>query len=202
MNKELVLAVFKEPLNWLDGYKGEATIYCKGSNQYIPLPNVGREANTYLHHIVSNYNKLADYTIFAQGNPFDHSSNFLDVVNKNSVEDMWRENIKKYPASLMRRHKLLGLGEHKMFKLGYNINDHYRNLINSNVSAIRKTMQVEYTGVLHKVWGAMWVVPKYNILSKPLQIYQDLLLTSKYEDFGICMEWLWFELFDKGIKYL
>lgn len=36
------------------------------------LPNVGREANTFLHHIVKHYHDLADETIFLQGHPFDH----------------------------------------------------------------------------------------------------------------------------------
>ena len=31
-----------------------------------PLPNVGRESHTYLHHIVSNYDSLADWTVFSQ----------------------------------------------------------------------------------------------------------------------------------------
>ena len=31
-----------------------------------PLPNVGREGGTYIHHIVENYDRLANYTIFSQ----------------------------------------------------------------------------------------------------------------------------------------
>ena len=38
----------------------------------IALPNRGREAGTWLHHIVSNYDRLADRTVFMQGDPFDH----------------------------------------------------------------------------------------------------------------------------------
>lgn len=33
----------------------------------IPLPNVGREAHTYLHHILENYDALAGVTVFAMG---------------------------------------------------------------------------------------------------------------------------------------
>ncbi len=32
----------------------------------IQLPNVGRETHTYLHHIVSRYDSLADWTVFSQ----------------------------------------------------------------------------------------------------------------------------------------
>ena len=33
----------------------------------IQLPNIGRESHTYLHHIVSRYDTLADVTLFLQG---------------------------------------------------------------------------------------------------------------------------------------
>jgi hypothetical protein len=32
----------------------------------VPLENVGREGHTYLHHIVKNYENLADWTVFSQ----------------------------------------------------------------------------------------------------------------------------------------
>ena len=48
----------------------------------ITLPNVGRESDTYLHHIITNYNKLADTTIFTQGDPFTHSPDFLKLLEK------------------------------------------------------------------------------------------------------------------------
>jgi hypothetical protein len=41
-----------------------------------PLPNVGREAHTYLTHILERYDSLADITVFCQGHPFDHAPDF------------------------------------------------------------------------------------------------------------------------------
>ena len=35
-----------------------------------PLPNVGREAHAWLHHLADRYDSLPDWTIFAQGHPF------------------------------------------------------------------------------------------------------------------------------------
>ncbi len=40
------------------------------------LPHVGREAFSYLTHIVTRYDSLADITVFAQGKPFDHVPDF------------------------------------------------------------------------------------------------------------------------------
>lgn len=74
---QLVLARYQEDLDWLQGQNWPRTvIYAKGRSQSpldvdfdfveIRLPNIGREVHTYLHHIVHNYDSLADITIFSQ----------------------------------------------------------------------------------------------------------------------------------------
>ncbi|MFQ3670527.1 MAG: DUF3431 domain-containing protein [Verrucomicrobiia bacterium] len=75
---ELVVARCCEPLDWLrrvpDSWR--ITIYNKGTPlpiPSIPLPNIGREAHTYLHHLVSRRHNLALQTVFVQGHPFDHA---------------------------------------------------------------------------------------------------------------------------------
>lgn len=79
---ELVVAHYQENLNWLRKVPApiRKTVYTKAESAltsfHKTLPNVGREAHTYLHHIVSQYGSLADYTIFCQGKPFDHAFDF------------------------------------------------------------------------------------------------------------------------------
>lgn len=80
---ELVVARYLEDLGWLRKRPANlrVTVYDKSPDQSagpeaLPLPNVGREAHTYLHHIVSRYDTLADWTIFCQGKPFDHAYDF------------------------------------------------------------------------------------------------------------------------------
>jgi hypothetical protein len=73
---ELVVAHCREDLSWLRKVPAafRVTVYSKGGDAVpaAPLPNVGREAHTYLHHIVDRYESLAARTVFAQGRPFDH----------------------------------------------------------------------------------------------------------------------------------
>ena len=75
---ELVVARYREDLAWLRRVPRavRVSVYDKsGDDPYPgaqPLPNVGREAHTYLHHIVSRYDALAELTVFSQGKPFDH----------------------------------------------------------------------------------------------------------------------------------
>ena len=75
---ELVVARYSENLNWLENIPGEiaTVVYDKGAEPLpnaVPLPNVGREAHGYLHHICERYEDLADITVFCQGKPFDHA---------------------------------------------------------------------------------------------------------------------------------
>ncbi len=85
---ELVVARHEEDLRWLRKVPASfrITIYNKGSTQALPesllgrdgtsvisLPNIGREAHTYLTHLFCRYHSLADVTVFCQGHPFDHA---------------------------------------------------------------------------------------------------------------------------------
>ena len=87
---ELVVARYQEDIAWLRKRPGNlrVTVYDKSDEAVTelagvtvwPLPNVGREAHTYLHHIVSRYDTLADWTIFCQGKPFDHAFDFKKTL--------------------------------------------------------------------------------------------------------------------------
>lgn len=72
---EFVIAHFNEDLSWLDKYSNHTHVYHKGKEtvpwyqfrQWDRLPNVGREGHTYLHHIITSYDHLADVTVFLPG---------------------------------------------------------------------------------------------------------------------------------------
>lgn len=93
IKSEIVVARYNEDLAWLNKLDDNIiiTVYNKGENnivkinkpnvKIIKLPNIGRESHTYLHHIISNYDNLADQIIFCQGDSIFHSPNFLDLIN-------------------------------------------------------------------------------------------------------------------------
>lgn len=96
--KRLVVSHYNENLDWLndiDSSKIETYIvYHKLNNSNlstyldqeqldsnnIALANIGREAHTYLFHIINNYHNLYDIEIFCQGNPFEHAFNFIETI--------------------------------------------------------------------------------------------------------------------------
>ena len=92
---ELVVARHEEDLRWLRRVPEaiRTTIYNKGLTPALPegfelrqgsrvltLPNVGREAHSYLTHFVECYDSLALVTVFCQGRPFDHAPDFHDIL--------------------------------------------------------------------------------------------------------------------------
>lgn len=84
-------------MDWTDSF-GTCTIYNKGRDDLsslqrersVRLPNVGREAHTYIWHIVENYDRLEDIMIFSQGgyrahipcSPNDFLARALDVGDR------------------------------------------------------------------------------------------------------------------------
>jgi len=89
---QLVVAHYREDLSWLDDFRMLAvTIYSKGGSGEHLLPNVGREAHTYLHHIIENYDRLADVTVFLQGDPRDHVPDLFEKIWSLDSNTRYRE---------------------------------------------------------------------------------------------------------------
>lgn len=96
MNR-VVLARYSEPLEWVklipDDF--EVVIYNKGdkivspdiirrATHIVDRPNEGRESETYLHHMLTEMRDDDGFTVYAQGDPFEHSPDFISLLH------MWR----------------------------------------------------------------------------------------------------------------
>lgn len=90
---EIVVARYREDLGWLESLQHwPTTVYDKGDPQAAhALPNVGREADTYLQHIVQHYDELAEVTVFLQGNPFDHVQNLFEKIGSLDEKVQFRD---------------------------------------------------------------------------------------------------------------
>jgi len=66
MATHYVIARYNEDISWADDL--DKTVIQKG----VDMPNLGREAGSYLLFIVNNYEKLNGQYYFLQGNPFEH----------------------------------------------------------------------------------------------------------------------------------
>ena len=117
METQIVIARYNEDISWLDNYKN-VLIYNKGEkieskHQIVELPNIGREAHTILHHIVNNYENLADITVFLPGNPFDHLLHRYNLSDPMMVEYFIRTQLLKIPKNFLmsNTHTPFHLGE-------------------------------------------------------------------------------------------
>ncbi len=89
---QLVVAHYREDLSWLEDFSVlPVTVYSKGGTGPNELPNVGREAHTYLHHIIENYDSLADVTVFLQGDPRDHVPDVFEKIWSVDSRTQYRE---------------------------------------------------------------------------------------------------------------
>ena len=195
MQNNIVIARYQEDISWIKSINNIYTpiIYNKyHSDEYEYLPNVGREAHTYLYYIVNNYEKLSDITVFCQGNPFDHDPNFISKILNSSIVDSVKiigflglgPNVKEgIYANFDLRHKN-GLPMFYVLNLLFGIN------INSNDS-------------YDTVYGAQFIVSKNNILHRPLSFYRFLLQFVSDESNPIeayILERLWPYIFNINLQ--
>ncbi len=155
----LFVARYNEDDSWLsrvpDGWV--KMVLQKGCGD---LPNIGREANSYLHAIVTYYHWFKDSAeaVFCQGNPFDHDPKFIQHLSDPSIRHygiVW-----ECPPE----------GELEMTMYGAGLLDEYCKVFGLPV-------QTKYRFST----GAQYRVTREQILARPLAFYQALLALTKID---------------------
>lgn len=164
---DVVIAKYKEDVSWVDGFKhSKIFIYDKSGedNGYINLPNVGREAHTYLYHIINNYDNLSEYVCFLQGNPYDgtkghlnHSIESIDLYNGPDFQNL----------SYILNCDLDGGPHH----VGLNIKE-----------IIFDKYYIDVPNEIYFIVGAQFIVSRNLIKARPKQFYIDLLAEFDRDD--------------------
>lgn len=162
MKRQLVVAWYKEDLSWLmqQELTSESIIYSKGGLEHPPnftvvdLPNIGREAHTYLYHIIENYDNLADITVFTQANPFDHSPDFCTLLSSLPPTHFYWLGTHSFPINKQC------LNTRQMSNI-------YLPDIVESLNLIDKLPDVYFFKA-----GALFSVPKDVILKHPKEFYQ------------------------------
>ena len=199
---DIVVAKYKEDMSWVSNFdKSRLFIYDKSGedNGFINLPNFGREAHTYLTHIIENYDNLSDYTCFLQGNPFDGEKGHLNK-DADFIQN-FNEDVEFYPLSYLLQCDLDGNPHHPKLEVREIIFDKFFN---------------NYPEYLVFVVGAQFIVKKSAILRRKKEFYEDLLKEFDRTDIdnintgggggtqGNKMPWVmervWTYLFNKNFK--
>jgi len=213
--RTIVVAHYNEDLSWLTEVKDipgtRIFVYSKAPADKLPvlpaltaspnihfqrLPNVGREAHTYLHHIITHYDSIAsgiaseDLTnedlLFTQGNPFDHRSRaeFFDNYVKNN------NNTRTYPPSDR-------CAIHRCWK------PYLKNVKDSGGGIggwWAKVFPPEepFPRTLKIIWFAIFRVKSEHILRRPLAFYERAIKTVNHHidpEEGHFFERAWGNLF-------
>jgi hypothetical protein len=165
MKKEIIIARHNEDISWTEPYKEYLKIYDKGEKiegfSSIQLPNIGRESHTYLHHIVKNYDNLADYTIFLQAKPQEHSDNFYEKLNEFLDND--------YDSNFMWVSTWMAMSNLNA------IDDPHRPILANYRYGYNKVFDGDKLDNFIFGAGALFCVSKERILSRPKSFYENAL---------------------------
>jgi hypothetical protein len=157
----IVVARYNEEIEWTKQFPN-VIIYNKGSElqNTIPLQNVGREGHTYYKHICDNYHSLDEYTIFLQGNPFDHSPNVISKISK-YINTPRLDVDFEFLSGLVYNCNLSGCPYHH----GLPLVDTYEKLFGHRLNH----MEFQFGA------GAQFIVSRERILQRPIEFYQRIV---------------------------
>ena len=214
-NIEIVVSRYNEDLEWLNNKPfSEFPVICynKGKNddynvinlkKTIKLKNVGREAHTYLYHIIKNYDNLAQVTIFLPG------SGNSSVYNKHVRASMLVDEVSKYKNTVV-----IGVKHNNVRNDLYNfkmetyvsttpINVKINSETNLQLSKIRPygkwyDTNFKYVKNQYICYSSIISVSKKHILQHSKQYYINLiseLSTSSNPEVGHYFERSWVAIF-------
>jgi len=194
---KFIIARYNEDIQWTTRLFN-CIIYNKRHNiintlhPVISLPNVGREGHTYLYYIIHNYDSLDDYTVFLQGNPFDHSPFLIQDIHK-LINDIYTHRIHiPYCTFSKNIYRITAHYDECENKYGHpSIQEIYPILFGK-----KRDSRSFLFGA-----GAQFIVSKQTILSRPKQFYETILKlldhsVSPIEGYGI--ERMWSIIFTHG----
>ena len=209
MSYKIVVARCRENIQWLQSEHENCVIYNKGHpleiENEILLPNVGRESDTYLHYIITNYHQLPDAVVFTQARIADHKGK--DDVNY--LLNLKNEALLYSKSQLVLVHHDYGRcpSFDRAWNLredGYFLRDNYKN--NTPVVFIdwfKEHIQPDYPDPILVYGSAIFAVRKDLILQHPVEYYEKLRLEVNHHinpTEGHFVERAWYYIFDAPKK--
>ena len=206
MSYKIIVARYNENIEWLKSEMSNCIIYNKGNklNIYneILLENLGRESETYLHYIITNYDNLPDVIVFTQARIEDHKEHgdikyLLNIKNEalchsKSLNFMTHDD----NGTSVHWDKEWNLSNNGWYFLHYN----YKN--NKPITFIewfKSNITRNYPNPINIYVGAIFAVKKELILKQPIEYYQKLILTVNHHinsSEGHFFERSWYYIFN------
>lgn len=207
MSYKIVVARFNENINWLNSEMKNCIIYNKGNKLNIEneviLENLGRESDSYLHYIISNYDNLPDTVVFTQARIYDHIPRGINDIN--FIIKM-KEEAQQYTRSQNYGTHYEGgrdpnLGQRWNLKNGnYFLSNNYKN--NTPIIFVdwfKTHINTNYPNPFLYYSCGLFAVNKELILSHPIEYYKELILQVNHHinpAEGHFFERSWYNIFN------
>jgi hypothetical protein len=165
MSYKIVISRYNESLEWTRKMKRDnLIIYNKGEDiieNTIKRKNVGREGETFLHHIIANYNNLPDYLILVQGYPFDHMTDINEDNFQIKIHELIQQKIDNVQTLFTEKH----IEWHECC-VPLKVKEYFSHFFKEEIS--------EDPVVSVFAAGSQYIIPKQNILHRPIQFYKKI----------------------------
>jgi len=193
MSYKIVVARYNENILWLKNELHNCIIYNKGEklpignvDNEIILENVGRESETYLHYIITNYYDLPDVVVFTQGRIYDNKG-----IEEGTEELKYLINIKNEAFNNLKSLNYIEIYDEtnnihfnskwNLTNGEYFLHDNYKN--NERITFIdwfKKNININYPNPIYIYPNAIFAINKKNILKKSIEYYKKLILELKH----------------------
>lgn len=211
---DLVVARYKENLDWLSDYKStrfqNVYIYNKSNdpvenckNEYAncvikTLPNVGVCDHTYLYHIIENYDTLADVTVFAPGSA---NLDYKKEVFKKTLDSVMATkdsflNVYKFDVPIENAMYSFVVPNHVLANKQNHDNNDFTN-VPASPTPFGPWFQANFTGVStpYASFLGIFAASKEHIRQRPKSFYEGMLKqvnTSVFHEASHFIERAWF----------
>lgn len=162
---------------------------------YYYLENVGREAHTYIKYIVDNYDKLPEWLVFTQADPYPHVGNYLEKFNSNNDNKFWDFEVLKNKVFLC---------PDGVYRFGSKIcNKEWADKLRAILDILEIPYEdgTEHNQLFEVSYFGIFQVHSSNILKYSKDKWQKLLeIAEKDVEFPYVIEFLWKWIFTGTIK--
>ena len=200
----VVIARYKEDLDWLKDLNNPFMVYNKGPEWPYEIirkdiPNKGREAETYFRSIIENYSILHQYKymVFLQGDPFEHCNDLFKQINTYDDENNFGHLSES--NSLVDLSNILYLNDFSVSLIECLLKQNYLN----QSGAVKSLLFLNFIGVKVQscVWsyacGAQYIIPTSMILNKSVEWWMHVYRVFECytalgsDDFAYILEFTW-----------
>lgn len=170
----------------------------KPNIKIVNLPNIGRETDTYLNHIILNYKSISDFTVFIQDDTHNHIQDYPgfisfvnEHVNKNSFFQMYPAKYRAGSTGAQKRTFINGCHTASI------------SLPKDAVALSAKSLNLSLPDKYITYVCAHFICSKKSITNHPISFYQNLLSWHYTDDAihrnkkGFLFEHMWQMLFYK-----